>query len=259
MNGRRRQRSSDGDHRRAAGSLARDASRSVDDVSRQPREPTSAFLTFGHAFWSPGRWAAKPVAKWLIGGILAVVAAALVFEVVLDVFGGVDEVSGVTVVGQTLAPYTESMNDPAVGTAAPGFMATTFDGDEVSVQPGDGTSKVIGFYPHWCLRCRRELLRISNWMLRNGLPPGVEVLAVSTHVIPGRAGYPPSAWFERVNWLVVVLRDSDDNELGAAYGLTTVPYIVVMDGRGRVVARTSGELTNAQWEALLTTVAGPEA
>lgn len=198
--------------------------------------------------------------KWLIGGVLAVVAVAVAFEVVRDLYGDAEfrQVSDVTVVGQTLPPFDALSDDPAVGVAAPGFVASTFDGVEVSVQPGDGTSKVIGFFAHWCLECKRELPRLSNWLRQNGLRAGVEVVAVSTDVFPNRSNYPPSAWFALVEWPAMAVRDSEDNEIGDAYGLTSIPYTVVVDGRGRVVARVSGELSDAQWESLLLAAgAGP--
>ena len=216
---------------------------------------------FGGSQQGSGRSVAtsNPVLKWLIGGVLAVVALAVAIEAVRDLYGQIEprQVSDVTIVGQTLPTFDEPLDDPAVGVAAPGFVATTFDGVEVSVQPGDGTSKVIGFFAHWCLQCKRELARVSNWLRRNRLPAGVEVVAVSTDVIPTRSNYPPSAWFAYVEWPAIAVLDSEDNEIGDAYGLTSIPYTVVVDGRGRVVARVSGELTDAQWESLLAADAGP--
>jgi len=147
------------------------------------------------------------------------------------------------------------VSNTAADDYGPAFAATTFDGVEVSVLPGDGTAKVIGFYAHWCPHCQRELPRLADWLAANELPAGVEVIAVSTAVDPGRGNYPPSAWFEEEQWPAVAVRDSESNEIGNAYGLRGFPYMVGVDADGRVVARVSGELNDAAWEFLLQLVA----
>ena len=202
----------------------------------------------------------NPLLKWLIGGVVALVAVAVAFAATRDAedseeSSSVPQVSDVTFVGDSLPVFEETLGDPAVGAAAPGFAATTFDGVEVSVQPGDGTSKVIGFFAHWCPHCQRELPRITKWLAENRLPPGVEVIAVSTAVNPDSPNYPPSAWFEAEQWPAKAVRDSVESEIGDAYGLGGFPYMVVVDGQGRVVTRVSGELSDTQWESLLATAA----
>ena len=167
----------------------------------------------------------------------------------------VAQVADVNIEGEHLPPFEGHEPDPAMETVAPAFAATTFGGVEVSVLPGNGTAKVIGFFAHWCPHCQRELPRITNWLAANQLPAGVEVIAVSAAVDSGRPNYPPSAWFEEEQWPEVVVRDSESNEIGDAYGLRGFPYMVAVDADGRVVARVSGELTDAAWEFLLRTVA----
>lgn len=256
----------------AAGRSARRVGPSVENMSRGPSEWTSAssvsgrrHLVFGGSSRSSGRSVAtsNPLLKFLIGGALTVVAVAVVVGVVSGLVryfsSSQAEVAQVTVVGHALPPFDAQLDDPAAGLAAPEFAATTFGGDEVSVQPGDGTAKVIAFFAHWCLECKRELPRVANWLRLNPLPAGVEVVAVSTDVIADRSNYPPSAWFAGVAWPAIVVRDSEDNEIGDAYGLTIAPYTVVVDGRGRVVARVSGELTDGQWETLVAAAAGVRA
>ena len=214
---------------------------------------------FGEPGKGPGPSAAtsNPLLKWLIGGVLAVVALAAAVGVVRAIYSEAElgQVSDVEVTGLRLPLFVDSLDDPAVGTVAPGFFGTTFDAKYMGVPLGDGRATVIGFYAHWCLECKRELPRVSRWLRENPLPPGVLVVAVSTEVVPARSNYPPSEWFAAVGWPGIVVRDSESSEIGRAYGLTTLPYTVVLDGQGRVVARVSGELTDAQWEALVATAA----
>ena len=204
----------------------------------------------------------NPLLKWMIGGVVAlvVVAVAVGFLASRDAEqraqdSDVPQVSDVNIEGGHLPLFEGDDPDPAMEQTAPAFAATTFDGVEVSVLPGDGTAKVIGFFAHWCPHCQRELPRIADWLAVNELPAGVEVIAVSTAVDPGRGNYPPSAWFEEERWPAVAVRDSESSEIGQAYGLRGFPYTVGIDADGRVVARVSGELTDELWEFLLQTVA----
>ena len=204
----------------------------------------------------------NPLLKWLIVGVVALVAVAVGVGFLANrdaedraQDSGVLQVSDVSIEGAPLPSFDGQEPDPAMERIAPAFAATTFDGVEVSVLPGDGTAKVIGFFAHWCPHCQRELPRLADWLAANELPAGVEVIAVSTAVDPGRGNYPPSAWFEAEQWPAVAVRDSESNEIGDAYGLRGFPYTVGVDADGRVVARVSGELNDAAWEFLLRHVA----
>ena len=223
-------------------------------MSNRPRPPSSRGGSRRPG--DPAEQGSKPMLKWLIVAVVVLVAVAAAFAATRDAEErdentAVPQVSDVTFAGAALPQFEATSADPAVGVVAPAFAATTFDGIEVSVQPGDGTAKVIGFFAHWCPHCQRELPRIADWLASNQLPPGVEVIAVSTAVDPDSPNYPPSAWFEKEQWPAVAVRDSAESEIGEAYGLQGFPYTVVVDGRGSVVTRVSGELSDSEWESLL--------
>ena len=168
---------------------------------------------------------------------------------------GVAQTAPVEVIGDWLPRFEGSQPDPAAGVMAPRVLGTGFDGAKHSVRPGDGRSKVIAFFAHWCPHCQRELPRLTAWLAENDLPSGVDLVAVNTAVADDRDNYPPSAWFRDEGWSLPVLRDSPDNEIADGYGLYSFPYMVVLNGAGAVVVRVSGELSTTQWEALLATAA----
>ena len=172
-----------------------------------------------------------------------------------DTESGVAQTAPVEVIGDPLPRHDGAQPDPAVGVTAPRVLGSGFDDAKHSVRPGDGRAKVIAFFAHWCPHCRRELPRMTAWLADNDLPPGVDLVAVNTAVADDRDNYPPSAWFEAEGWTLPVLRDSPDTEIAEAYGLRSFPYTVVLNGAGAVVVRVSGELSTAQWEALLATAA----
>tara|TARA_Y100000768_G_scaffold352108_1_gene303456 strand:+ start:362 stop:1129 length:768 start_codon:yes stop_codon:yes gene_type:complete len=142
--------------------------------------------------------------------------------------------------------------DSEIGYLAPSFKAQLNEGSElVTVDPADGTVRLIGFFAHWCPHCQREVPRVSKWLEENGVPTEIEILAVSTAVREGTPNYPPSEWFIEARWPTDVFVDNQDNDLAAAYGLAGFPYWVLVDATGRVVHRSSGELTEEQFGYLV--------
>ena len=142
--------------------------------------------------------------------------------------------------------------DSEIGYLAPSFKAQLNTGSElVTIDPADGTVRLIGFFAHWCPHCQREVPRVSKWLEENGVPAEIEILAVSTAVREGTPNYPPSEWFIKERWPTDVFVDNQDNDLAAAYGLAGFPYWVLVDATGRVVHRSSGELTEEQFGYLV--------
>jgi thiol-disulfide isomerase/thioredoxin len=165
------------------------------------------------------------------------------------------QVGPVALLGEPL-PAFEGDDDPAIDTASPGMEATTFDGEAVTIDPADGTGRMIGFFTHTCPHCQREVPTVVDWIDEGRLPDGVEVVAVSTAVDPGGPNYPPSEWFAREGFEELVLRDDQDVTLGSGFGLTSFPYWVVTNAEGEVVTRASGENTPEQLDELAALAAG---
>lgn len=159
------------------------------------------------------------------------------------------ETSPVIVDGIALPPLAES--DPAIGLLAPSIEASTFDGDRVSLT-ADGTPRLFGFFAHWCPHCREEVPQVVDWMAEGDLLlQGVDIIAVSTSVRDDGDNYPPSAWFSREDWPNPVVIDSATSEIGQGFGLTGFPYWVAVDADGVVVARSSGQIGEEGFRALV--------
>ncbi len=142
--------------------------------------------------------------------------------------------------------------DSEIGYLAPSFKAQLNTGSElVTIDPADGTVRLIGFFAHWCPHCQREVPRVSKWLEENGVPAEIEILAVSTAVREGTPNYPPSEWFIKERWPTDIYVDNEDNDLATAYGLAGFPYWVLVDATGTIVHRSSGELTEEQFGYLV--------
>ena len=183
--------------------------------------------------------------------VVAVVAASLAGDDG-DGGGGAGEVREVRAVTATGAPLVllGDGSDAALGQPAPKLVGARFDGSPLRIE-ADGRPKVLVFLAHWCPHCQREVPVLADWLDANGVPDDVDVYGVATGTSSDRPNYPPSAWLTREGFTPPTLVDDAEGTAASAFGLSAFPFFVALDTDGRVAARASGELTTAQWEALL--------
>jgi thiol-disulfide isomerase/thioredoxin len=201
----------------------------------------------------------EPRRKIPVLGIVFAGVALLLIGVVVLTGGGTSEAgeqSGAPVItGESLPLYPNAPPDPALGLVAPEVVGTDFEDDRVEINH-DGTPTAIVFLAHWCPHCQAEVPRVTQWLSETGGIEGVDIVSVSTALDPRRPNHPPSSWLEDENWPVPVIRDDINSSVLRAYGSGGFPYWVFLDGDGRVVARTAGQLEVDQLEALLIALAG---
>jgi len=168
---------------------------------------------------------------------------------------GADPATTGTVVasGTPLPQLADSGPDPAVGMTFPTLEGVDQQGKPMTISAGDGPAMVL-FVAHWCPHCQREVPVVQRWVDDGGLPAGVRLLTVSTAIDPQAPNYPPDHWLASVGWTAPVLVDADGTGATAA-GLSAYPYFVAVDGAGKVVQRTTGELTTDQLDAIAAALA----
>lgn len=160
------------------------------------------------------------------------------------------EISDSVEINGAALPEFESGPDPAVGTVAPEVSGPGFTGKTVSINH-DGAAKVIVFLAHWCSHCQDEVKELAPFFSDVEIPVGVELYSVATSTTSLRPNYPPSDWLLEAGWLLPVLVDTAEFDVANAYGLSTFPYWVVLDGNGVVLTRISGGLGTEAVAALL--------
>jgi cytochrome c biogenesis protein CcmG, thiol:disulfide interchange protein DsbE len=165
--------------------------------------------------------------------------------------GASAEVWPVTITGEPLAALPDDGTDPTVGTPAPGLSGFTFDGSAVAVDPSKGPVLLV-FLAHWCPHCNDEVPVIVDWHADGGVPEGLQVIAVTTAVDPSRDNFPPSSWIQSFGWPFPVLADSAASEAAQAFGLSGLPFSVIVGEDGTVLGRIAGELGRDGYEAWVT-------
>jgi len=156
----------------------------------------------------------------------------------------------VAVTGTALTPMPDSGADSMTGTVIPSVTGQQFDGKQLTIAP-DGKPHIIMVVAHWCPHCQAEVPRIQSWLDKAGMPADVELVTVATSNDPAKGNFPAADWLRREKWSVPTIVDDKQSQAGAAFGVSGFPYFIVTNAQGKVVFRTSGEITEAQWNALL--------
>lgn len=192
----------------------------------------------------------------IVGISVGIILLLLVVAIIISAAQGEDEslkdaapYQSATVDGAALAVQADDASTPdgAVGSQAPAVHGKTFTGDPVDIT-ADGRPKAVMFFAHWCPHCQAELPKITKWMKQSASKYHVDFYAVATGTSPAKANYPPAAWFKKVGYPGKVIADDSANSIGNAYGLASYPYLVFLDGKDRLVARTSGETPMTDFE-----------
>jgi thiol-disulfide isomerase/thioredoxin len=153
------------------------------------------------------------------------------------------EFQDVTVTGTPLEQLPQSGPDPALGMPGPSLSGHSFAGFPASVTPGkDATPTMLVFLAHWCPHCNNEIPRILEWADTEGVPEGLRIVGVATGSRNDQPNWPPSKWLDDMGWKWETVADTGSGDIMAAYGGTSFPTMVFVNGDGTVSNRVSGEL-----------------
>jgi cytochrome c biogenesis protein CcmG, thiol:disulfide interchange protein DsbE len=206
----------------------------------------------------------QSASRWLLPVAGLVIAGVAILAVVLSQSGsgGAGASGGASstpisvappvISGEPLPPFTQTQGDPAAGRVAPTVVGQDYAGHTVTIAP-TGEPMLVIFAAHWCPHCQREVPLIQQWIDAGGAPKDIQLRSVSTAITPTAPNYPPEAWFESVGWTVPLIVDPT-NTVQSAFGLTSFPFFVLIDGKGNVIERFTGEIAISDLEAKLAAV-----
>jgi thiol-disulfide isomerase/thioredoxin len=169
---------------------------------------------------------------------------------------GVEETRPVTIAGTPLPTLPRGGDDPAVGLTAPVLTGASFTGDTQTLGGATEKPTLAVFVAHWCPHCQREIPLLVQWANDGTIPDDIDLVAVSTAVGRSPDNYPPSAWLEDEGWPGRIIADDENDAAAQAYGLPAYPYFLALDKDGKVVARGTGELDQAEVADLVAKLQG---
>ena len=144
-----------------------------------------------------------------------------------------------------------SLSAVAAGTlsSAPLFAATLFDLDDkpVAFAGYKGKPLIVNFWARWCPPCRVEIPELVEFQARHKAR-GIEVIGINIE-----SDAPPVRDFAKaydINYSVLLTRDKGIDLMQAlGNGKAGLPFTVVLNRRGEIVASKLGAMTKAELQA----------
>jgi peroxiredoxin len=131
----------------------------------------------------------------------------------------------------------------------PQVTLKTMDGKAVRVDTlsNGGKPFVIDFFATWCKPCNRELDAISEVYADWQQETGVKIFAVSIDQAQNIHKVKPLV--DNHGWEYDVLLDPN-GDLKRAFGIQMIPYVLIVDGQGKIVYRHAGYTDGEEVELL---------
>ena len=111
----------------------------------------------------------------------------------------------------------------------------------------NGKPIIIDFFAMWCKPCNREISAISEVYEDWQEETGVKLIAVSIDQAQNINKVKPLV--DSHGWEYDVLLDPN-SDLKRALGVQTIPYTIIVDGKGNIVYRHNGYVEGAEEELI---------
>ncbi len=131
----------------------------------------------------------------------------------------------------------------------PAITVKTLDGKAVRVDTlsNGGKPIIIDFFATWCKPCNRELKAIhevyEDWVEETG----VKLIAISIDQAQNVHKVKPLV--DSYGWEYDILLDTN-SDLTRALGIQTIPYVLILDGKGQVAYKHNGYVDGAEEELI---------
>lgn len=111
----------------------------------------------------------------------------------------------------------------------------------------NGKPFIIDFFATWCKPCNRELKAISEVYHDWQEETGVKLIAVSIDQAQNINKVKPMV--DEYGWEYEVLLDPN-SEFKRALGIQMIPYVLIVDGNGKIVYKHNGYTEGAEQELI---------
>lgn len=131
----------------------------------------------------------------------------------------------------------------------PSVVLKSIDGKAVRTDTlsNNGKPIIIDFFATWCKPCNRELSAIAevydDWVDETG----VKLIAISIDQAQNINKVKPLV--ANNGWPYEVLLDPN-SELKRALGIQMIPYVMILDGKGKIVFKHNGYTEGAEQELI---------
>ncbi len=136
----------------------------------------------------------------------------------------------------------------AVGTQTVAFSLPDIQGHSRDIQDWNGKVRIVNFWATWCPPCREEIPEFIKAQQRLG-PSGLQIIGVAVDRTSSVIRFYKA---KKMNY-PVLLGEQQGVQLMAKYGDMEggLPYSIILDRHGRIVARKLGAFSKAGLEKTL--------
>lgn len=136
------------------------------------------------------------------------------------------------------------------GAVAPDFVQKTPEGEDLKLSDLRGKVVLVDFWASWCGPCRRENPHVKK-LYEKYNHRGFEILGVSLDRT--KASWERAIEQDGLEWHHVSDLKGWKNEVAKMYSVSSIPYTILLDQEGRIIAR---KLRSAQLEQVLAQIFG---
>lgn len=112
----------------------------------------------------------------------------------------------------------------------------------------NGKPFIISFFATWCKPCNRELTAISEVYNEWQEETGVKLIAVSIDQAQNINKVKPLV--DQHEWPYETVLLDPNSELKRQLGIQTIPYVLIVDGQGKIVYKHNGYAEGAEEELI---------
>ncbi len=138
---------------------------------------------------------------------------------------------------------TTSETGVTVGKVAPSFTLDSLDGKKTSIGEA-GTIYVLNFWASWCPPCRAEFPELVAFAQK--YQGKVQFAAINLQ----ESGKTADDFLRQGGYALPVLLDKD-GAVGKLYKISAIPTTLVIDAKGSIRYRKSGEVTLTELESVI--------
>ena len=125
----------------------------------------------------------------------------------------------------------------------PVVSGVDYAGNAITIDPATDGPTMVVLLAHWCPHCNAEIPVLNEWRDSGDVPEGLDIVGVSTGVVPAtrRTSRPTSGsstWTGSGRCSPTTTPTTGTASAMAAYGGTSYPTLVLVDGDG-VVCRAA--------------------
>ncbi len=132
----------------------------------------------------------------------------------------------------------------------PKFVLKDIDGNSVATDSigKQGYPVIVDFFATWCKPCIRELKAISEVYKEWQEETGVKLVAISIDQAQNAHKVAPLVNENGWPWETVLIDTNSD--LKRALGIQSIPFVLILDGKGEIVYKHTGYTDGAEEEII---------